>query len=165
MTTSKPAEEANVLAGCISKISFLGSVVECVIDVQSGPTLRAAAAPDIDFAEGMQVWVRATLGTVIERGDKRPSGDRQAPAAANEIKWTIARQSRPTDRPTPNMLPTGEILPLRPSQPSRAWPREVIEQTHGLSVEGQALSSSIRDHDRSSPGADHFRSAMVTFGA
>jgi iron(III) transport system ATP-binding protein len=86
VTTSKPAEEANVLAGCISKISFLGSVVECVIDVQSGPTLRAAAAPDIDFAEGMQVWVRATLGTVIERGDKRPSGDRQAPAAANEIE-------------------------------------------------------------------------------
>ncbi len=75
VTTSQPADQANTLAGRISKISFLGSVVECVVDVPDGPTLRAMATPDIDLVEGMQVWVRAALGTVIERGDQRPLGD------------------------------------------------------------------------------------------
>ena len=75
VTTSQPAGQANILAGRISKISFLGSVVECVVEVPDGPTLRAMAAPDIDLVEGMQVWVRAALGTVIERGDQRPLGD------------------------------------------------------------------------------------------
>jgi iron(III) transport system ATP-binding protein len=81
VTTSKPAGDANVLAGSIGKISFLGSVVECVVAVESGPTLRAFAAPDIDLAEGMQVWVRAAAGTVIERSDRHPTGGRQSAAA------------------------------------------------------------------------------------
>ncbi|HEX6000198.1 MAG TPA: ABC transporter ATP-binding protein [Hyphomicrobiaceae bacterium] len=69
--TSKPADQANVLAGHIGKISFLGSIVECVVVVQDGPTLRAVATPDIDLAEGMPVWVRAGAGTVIERDTER----------------------------------------------------------------------------------------------
>jgi iron(III) transport system ATP-binding protein len=84
VTTSKPAGDANVLAGSIGKISFLGGVVECVVAVEGGPTLRALAAPEIDLAEGMQVWVRAAAGTVIERSDAHPPGDRQAAAAARE---------------------------------------------------------------------------------
>jgi ABC-type Fe3+/spermidine/putrescine transport system ATPase subunit len=71
VTTSQPADQANILAGRIGKISFLGSVVECVVEVPDGPTLRALAAPDLDLVEGMQVWIRATLGTVIERGERR----------------------------------------------------------------------------------------------
>jgi ABC-type Fe3+/spermidine/putrescine transport system ATPase subunit len=67
VSASKPAEQANVLAGCIGKIAFLGSVVECVVDVEGGPQLRALAAPDLDLAEGMQVWLRAAAATVIER--------------------------------------------------------------------------------------------------
>jgi ABC-type Fe3+/spermidine/putrescine transport system ATPase subunit len=74
VTTSKPAGDANVLAGSIGKISFLGSVVECVVAVDGGPTLRALAPPDIDLVEGMQVWVRAAAGTVIERSDRHPAG-------------------------------------------------------------------------------------------
>jgi iron(III) transport system ATP-binding protein len=66
VTTFKPADEGNVLAGSISRINFLGSAVECVVDVHGGPMLRAMATPDIDLAEGMHVWVRATAGTVIE---------------------------------------------------------------------------------------------------
>jgi iron(III) transport system ATP-binding protein len=69
VTTRKPAEEANVLAGRIDKINFLGSVIECVVGVENGPSLRAIAAPDLDLAEGMAVWVRAATGTVIERED------------------------------------------------------------------------------------------------
>jgi ABC-type Fe3+/spermidine/putrescine transport system ATPase subunit len=67
VTTSRPASRDNVLAGCIGKISFLGSVVECVVKLDGGPPLRATAPSGLDLAEGMQVWVRATAGTVIER--------------------------------------------------------------------------------------------------
>jgi iron(III) transport system ATP-binding protein len=67
VSASKPAEQANVLAGCIGKIAFLGSVVECVVNVEGGPQLRALAAPDLELAEGMQVWLRAAAATVIER--------------------------------------------------------------------------------------------------
>jgi iron(III) transport system ATP-binding protein len=68
VTPSRPADEGNVMTGRICKISFLGSVVECVVAVESGPTLRALASPDTDLAEGMQVWVHAAAATVIERG-------------------------------------------------------------------------------------------------
>jgi len=67
VSTCKPAEDANVLAGRIDKISFLGSVIECVVGMDGGPTLRAIATADVDLAEGMTVWIRATTGTVIER--------------------------------------------------------------------------------------------------
>jgi iron(III) transport system ATP-binding protein len=67
VSASKPAEQANVLAGCIGKVAFLGSIVECVVNVEGGPQLRALAAPDLDLAEGMQVWLRAAAATVIER--------------------------------------------------------------------------------------------------
>jgi iron(III) transport system ATP-binding protein len=72
VTTSPPASTANVLAGHVGKISFLGSIMECVVEVDDGPTLRAMAAPDMELAEGMQVWVRAAAGTVIERADAEP---------------------------------------------------------------------------------------------
>jgi ABC-type Fe3+/spermidine/putrescine transport system ATPase subunit len=84
VTTSKPAGGINVLAGAIAKINFLGSVVECVIAVEGGPTLRALAAPEVNLAEGMQVWVHATAGTVIERSGRQPPRNRQAAAAASE---------------------------------------------------------------------------------
>jgi iron(III) transport system ATP-binding protein len=67
VSTSKPGEQANVLAGCIGKINFLGSVIEFVVNVEGGPQLRALAAPDLDLAEGTQVWLRAASATVIER--------------------------------------------------------------------------------------------------
>jgi iron(III) transport system ATP-binding protein len=86
VTTSQPADQANILAGRIGKISFLGSVVECVVEVPDGPTLRALAAPDFDLVEGMQVWVRAALGTVIERGDEHPPGDPRAAVAVGEAR-------------------------------------------------------------------------------
>jgi hypothetical protein len=58
--------------------------VECVIAVEGGPTLRALAAPEVNLAEGMQVWVHATAGTVIERSGRQPPRNRQAAAAASE---------------------------------------------------------------------------------
>ncbi|HEX7006822.1 MAG TPA: ABC transporter ATP-binding protein [Alphaproteobacteria bacterium] len=67
VSTCKPDDDANVLAGRIDKISFLGSVIECVVATDGGPSLRAIATADVDLAEGMTVWVRATTGTVIER--------------------------------------------------------------------------------------------------
>ena len=67
VTTGKPADEANVFAGRIDKINFLGNVIECVVGVEDGPTLRAVATPEIELEEGMAVWVRAAAGTVIAR--------------------------------------------------------------------------------------------------
>ena len=69
VTTSRPANAANVFAGRIDKISFLGNVIECVIGVEGGPTLRAVAAPEAELQEGMAVWVRASAGTVIARDE------------------------------------------------------------------------------------------------
>jgi iron(III) transport system ATP-binding protein len=67
VSASKPAEQTNVLAGCIGKINFLGSAIEFVVNVEGGPQLRALATPDLDLAEGTQVWLRAAFATVIER--------------------------------------------------------------------------------------------------
>ena len=69
VTTSKPADDANVFAGRVDKINFLGNVIECIVGVQGGLSLRAVATPDVELAEGMQVWVRAAAGTVIARED------------------------------------------------------------------------------------------------
>jgi iron(III) transport system ATP-binding protein len=95
VTGSRPADDTNVLAGSLAKTNFLGSVVECVVAVKGGPTLRAQAAPDIDLAEGMQVWVRAAAGTVIERGDSHPQRDPQAAAGTGETRDSSSKIPTP----------------------------------------------------------------------
>jgi iron(III) transport system ATP-binding protein len=52
----RPAE-ANALQGTVVRNVFLGSTRDYVVEARDGTQLRVAAAPDVNFAPGTQVWL------------------------------------------------------------------------------------------------------------